>query len=118
LGEKKGGGEATPSSLMERGLTGLYDRLSSTGGLLPPVESLEDLLLGSLQLRCCYYIHVTTCAFVFELDLTVGECKQRVIDTDADIVAGVPLRATLTNEDVAAANGFTTELLHAKALAF
>jgi len=56
--------------------------------------------------------------FVFELDFAVGERKQCVIDTDADIVAGVPLRAALTDEDVAATNGFTTELLHAKALAF
>ncbi len=104
---------------MELGLTGLHDSLLSTGGLSPPVEaSVKDLLLGSLQLRRCYDIYVATRAFVFELYFAIGEGKQSVIDTDADIVAGVPLRAALTHEDVAATNGFTTELLHAKALAF
>src|SRR3954454_10279050 len=35
----------------------------------------------------------------------------------ADIVARVPLRAALTHDDVAGANGLAAELLHAEALA-
>src|SRR5690606_9498130 len=40
-----------------------------------------------------------------------------VILADADIAAGVPLRAALADDDVARNDGFATELLHAEATA-
>ena len=46
-----------------------------------------------------------------EGDLTLGQCKQGVVFTHTDILAGVELGATLTNDDVAGDNSLTTEFL-------
>ena len=54
---------------------------------------------------------------VAKRDLAVGKCKKRMILAQADVVARVPLGAALTHDDVAGANGFAAELLHAEALA-
>src|SRR5580658_4181931 len=51
------------------------------------------------------------------LDVTVDERKQRMVHTYADVVARMPLRATLTNEDIAGAAALAAEQLHAQALA-
>src|SRR6476469_2741320 len=54
---------------------------------------------------------------VAECDLAVGKRKKRVVFAQADVVARVPLGAALAHDDVAGANGFAAELLHAEALA-
>src|SRR5688572_719879 len=53
---------------------------------------------------------------VAETDATVDQCKKGMILAQADVVARVPLRAALAHDDVAGANHFAAELLHAKAL--
>src|SRR6185295_11172955 len=54
---------------------------------------------------------------VSERDQTVSECKKRVILAQADVGPRVPLGAALAHDDIAGANGFAAELLHAEALA-
>src|ERR1700722_1068633 len=51
------------------------------------------------------------------LDAAVDERKERMVHTYADVVARMPLRATLTYEDIAGATGFAAKELHAQALA-
>src|SRR3954470_19843400 len=63
-------------------------------------------------------MHVLTAELaISERDLAVGKRKQRMILAQADIVARVPLGAALAHDDIAGANGFAAELLHAEALA-
>src|SRR3982751_3573940 len=63
-------------------------------------------------------MHVLTAELaISERDLAVGKRKQGMVLAQADIVARVPLGAALTHDDVAGANGFAAELLHAEALA-
>lgn len=52
----------------------------------------------------------------FELDDAVNEGVERVILAHADVVAGVELRAALTNDDAAGADRRVTENLDAKTL--
>ena len=56
--------------------------------------------------------------FLAEGDGAGFERKKRVILAHADIDAGMPGRAALTNDDVARNDGFAAELLHAEALGF
>ena len=51
----------------------------------------------------------TTLEARLELDGTVHSRKQGVVFGEANIVTGMELRATLTNEDVACDNCLTTE---------
>src|SRR5690606_30671981 len=55
--------------------------------------------------------------FLLERDRAGFQRKQRMILAKADIGAGMPLGAALTNEDVAGEHGLAAELLHAKASA-
>ena len=55
---------------------------------------------------------------VAERDGAVGKREQRVVLADTDVAARVPLRATLTNDDVAGARLLAAEELYAQALAF
>ena len=55
---------------------------------------------------------------IAETHATVGECKKRMVFAQADVVARVPLRAALADDDVAGASSFAAELLDAEALRF
>jgi hypothetical protein len=48
-----------------------------------------------------------------ELDIASSECEQRVIATATNVVAGVEVRATLTDDDLASIDELTTKALHA-----
>src|SRR5690349_3156121 len=52
-----------------------------------------------------------------ELHLTLDQGEQGVVLADADIGAGMELRAALTDDDVAGDDALTTELLDAKTTA-
>src|SRR5436309_6554317 len=63
-------------------------------------------------------MHVLTAELaISERDLAVGKRKQGMVLAQADVRPRVPLGAALTHDDVAGANGFAAELLHAEALA-
>jgi hypothetical protein len=70
-------------------------------------------LFGCLRLRQYFYVSATIRLFE-EMDFAIRQSEERVVDTHADILTGVPLCAALTHDDVAADDSFTTELLHAK----
>ena len=57
-----------------------------------------------------------TIGFGFERDATFSQSEQRMILADADILAGVPLGAALTRENIARYGHLAAEQLHAKAL--
>src|SRR6266705_1172487 len=48
------------------------------------------------------------------LDVSVDECKQRVILAHPDIAAGMPLGAALAHENIAGDGALAAEQLHAK----
>jgi len=52
--------------------------------------------------------------FGIERDATFSQCKQRVILADADILAGMPLGAALTRENVARYGRLAAEQLDAR----
>ena len=52
-----------------------------------------------------------------EVDVSVDESEEGVVLAHSDVGSGVPLGATLTDDDVARDYGFTTELFHAEAIA-
>lgn len=51
----------------------------------------------------------------FEPDNPVAKSEERIVFTDTDIVAGMELRAALTNENVAGKHFLTVGTLHTKA---
>lgn len=51
-----------------------------------------------------------------ELDDTVTQCIQSVILAHTDVLAGIVLRAALTDDDVASNGGLTTEKFHSESL--
>ena len=51
-----------------------------------------------------------------ELDMTVDQSEQGVVSADADIDAGMDMRASLANQDVAGQNELTVSALHAQSL--
>lgn len=53
-----------------------------------------------------------------EVHVTCGQCENRVVLADANIGARMPLRAALTQNNVAWNDSFAAELLYAKALGF
>lgn len=55
--------------------------------------------------------HIHAAVNLVKCDLSVGQCKQRVIASDTDILAGVETGATLANNDVARDDGFAAVLL-------
>lgn len=55
--------------------------------------------------------HVHAAVNLVKCDLSVGQCKQRVIASDTDILAGVKTGAALANNDVAGDDGFAAILL-------
>src|SRR4051812_26444617 len=59
---------------------------------------------------------VATLALVLELHDAVDEGVDRVVRTQANVVARVPLGAALTNDDVAGYDALTAVLLHAAVL--
>jgi hypothetical protein len=61
--------------------------------------------------------HVHAAPITVEGDAAVGEREQGVVAADADIEAGVELRAALADDDVTGDDGLAAELLHAETLA-
>jgi hypothetical protein len=61
-------------------------------------------------------VHGLATALGTELDCAGGECEQGVVAATADVDAGVEVRATLTNQDLACAYGLAAETLDAEAL--
>lgn len=53
---------------------------------------------------------------MLEFDLTVNQCKERVVRADTDIVAGMDARTALSDDDVAGSHSLTVSLLHAETL--
>jgi len=51
-----------------------------------------------------------------ELNCTRGQGEERVVLAAADIVTGVEVSATLTNDDLAGVHLLTTEALHTETL--
>ena len=50
-------------------------------------------------------------AFVFKFNEPLDQCEQGVVLTAADVIAGLPFRAALTCEDIAAEDVLAAELL-------
>ena len=59
-------------------------------------------------------VHAT--AVAVEVDVAINECKKGVVLAHANVLAGMPLGATLTNDDVSGDDGFATELFHTQAI--
>ena len=55
-------------------------------------------------------------ALALELDMTVNESKEGVVTADTDIVAGMDVRASLTNQNVAREDELTVRAHHAQSL--
>ncbi len=72
--------------------------------------------LGSESGRFDVNVVAAEGALHFELDGAVNEGVERVVLARADVVAGVELRAALTNDDAASVDGCIAENLHAKTL--
>ena len=53
---------------------------------------------------------------LLEFDDTVTQCIQSVILAHTDVLAGIVLRAALTNDDVASDGGLSTEKFHSESL--
>ena len=53
---------------------------------------------------------------LLEFDDAVTQCIQRVILAHTDVLAGIVLRAALTNDDVASNSGLSTEKFHSESL--
>jgi hypothetical protein len=52
-------------------------------------------------------------AFNLKYDFTVGGCEQGMILAAAYVVAGMEMRAALTNDNVSGFNGFSAEAFNA-----
>ena len=55
-------------------------------------------------------------ALALELDMTVNQSEQGIVAADTDIVAGMDVRASLTNQNVAREDELTVRALHAQSL--
>jgi hypothetical protein len=77
----------------------------------PAPDGLE--LLGLLENAHGPPILRTAC---FESNLSIGEGEERVVAAQADVVAGMELRASLANNDRACADGLAAVDLDAEAL--
>src|SRR5690606_14835653 len=72
---------------------------------------------GSRCSLCRIHAHLHAAAIlVLEFHHAIDECEDGVVSAEANIVAGMPLRATLPHEDVAGTNCLTTVLLDAAVL--
>jgi hypothetical protein len=55
-------------------------------------------------------------AFVFEFHKSLDQCKQRIVLTAANTIAGLPLCTALASQDIAAEYMLAAEFLEAKSL--
>lgn len=67
-----------------------------------------------------YHVNESTvvAAFDLELNLTVSFCIQGVVLATTDILTGMELGATLTNQNVTRDHNLTAKFLNAKAFGF
>ena len=82
-------------------------------------EGTRSLLFSGFALCLCdgFYGHRATVeTSLLEGDDTVREGIQSVVAAHADILAGIVLRATLANDDVASYAVLTTKNLHTESL--
>ena len=55
-------------------------------------------------------------SLLLEFDDTITQCIQSVIFAHSDVLAGIVLRAALTNDDIASDSGLSTEKFHSESL--
>src|SRR6185369_4592279 len=79
-------------------------------------QTFTETFLSSSLLQWVNADELARAALVFKLDDAIDQCEQRIILAAADIVAGFPLGATLTRDDVAAENSLATKLLEPEPL--
>ena len=60
--------------------------------------------------------NVNATAFFIKVNIAIDQRENRVIFPDANVAAGMPLGATLTEDDIASDHFLATKLLHAKTL--
>ena len=60
--------------------------------------------------------HFAILTLAFKLDMTVDLCKQGVVAANTDIVAGMDVRASLANQNIAREDKLTVRTLHAQSL--
>ena len=56
-------------------------------------------------------------AIAVEVDVAVDQCENGVIAADSDIAPGMPLGATLADDDISGNDRFAAEFLNAQPLA-
>jgi hypothetical protein len=59
---------------------------------------------------------IDAASLFIEVNITVSESKESVIFSHANVSAGMPLGATLSDENVSGDDFFSAKFLHAKAL--
>jgi len=62
--------------------------------------------------------HAVVATLSLKLDAATLFSKQRVVSTQANILTGMKLSATLTNEDVAGQHNLTTKFFDTQSLTF
>ncbi len=77
-------------------------------------REIRRLLCRSLRHRDDGYVGAAFC-FGIELNATLREGEKGVVLAHADIVAGMPLGATLAHENIAGSHAFAAERLDAEA---
>src|SRR5918994_3874378 len=85
-------------------------------GAPSPFRESSGALLGGNLARDDRHVRAPAPAGT-EPDLAFNQREQRVIAAQADVVAGVPARAPLADDDVAGNDVLAAELLHAEPLA-
>ena len=65
----------------------------------------------------CRFGDIHPAAIAVEVDVAVDQCKNGVIAADSDIAPGMPLGATLADDDISGNDRFAAEFLNAQPLA-
>jgi len=94
-----------------------YERLPKNRQPLR-IENLQNLrrrseLGGTLSINADEF---ALAALVFKLHDSFDQGKQSIVLAATDVLAGLPLRSTLSSEDIATQNVLTAELFKAKPL--
>ena len=79
-------------------------------------QTLTVTFLSSSLLQRINADELAGATFVFKLDDAVDQGKQRIVFAAADVIAGFPLRAALTRDDVAAEHSLTAKFFQAETL--
>jgi hypothetical protein len=93
--------------------------VNSLGGRRRVLRAYFGLLNGRFNGRCSVRVNAnefTLTALVFKLDYAVNQSEKRVVLAPADILSGLPFRATLPSKDVSPKNLLTAKFLKAQPL--